>query len=144
MQVRLFRKEDLDRVLEISVKYASFDSVTRESDLKRAARFPRGFWVAENDAKVIGFVYGGMKAVPEAVLERWGAKKVGYVELMAVVPEWRRRGVGKALLDRLLEEFRKQRVDMVLLDCPAEATQAAKLYTAAGFETRFRGMKKRL
>ncbi len=144
MRVRLFRKEDLDRVLEISVKYASFDSFARESDLKRAARFPRGFWVAENDAEVIGFVYGGMKAVPEEVLERWGAKKVGYVELMAVVPEWRRRGVGKALLDRILEEFKRQGVDMVFLDCPAEATQAARFYAAAGFETRFRGMKKRL
>jgi len=39
----MFRKEDLDRVLEIAVKHASFDSVTRESDLRKAASFPRGF-----------------------------------------------------------------------------------------------------
>ncbi len=140
----MFRKEDLDRVLEIAVKYATFDSTTRESDLRRAARFPRGFWVAEEeDGKVVGFAFGRLKEAPEEVLDRWKAKKVGYVELMAVVPERRRRGIGRALLERLLEELKRARADVVLLDCPAEAVEAARLYAHMGFEVRYQGMRKR-
>lgn len=140
----MFRMEDLDRVLEIAVKYASFDSMTRESDLRKAARFPRGFWVAEDDGSVVGFVYGQLDNVPEEVLERWKAKKVASVELLAVVPERRRQGIGKALLERLLEEFKKAHADVVTLYCPAEAEGAAKLYAKTGFEIRFQGMRKRL
>lgn len=140
----MFRKEDLDRVLEIAVKYATFDSTTRESDLKTAARFPRGFWVAEDKGEVVGFAFGHLRDVPEEVLEKWKARKVGSVELMAVVPERRRQGIGRALLDRLLQEFKRARADVVLLDCPAEAVEAGKLYAKMGFEVRFRGMKKSL
>jgi len=140
----MFRKEDTDRVLEIAVKHATFDSVTRESDLRRAARFPRGFWVAEEEGKVVGFAFGRLKEVPEEVLERWKARKVGYVELMAVVPERRRRGIGRALLETLLDELKRARADVVLLDCPTEAAEAGKLYAKMGFETRYSGLKKRM
>ena len=140
----MFRNEDLDRVLEIAVKYATFDAMTRESDLRRAARFPRGFWVAEEGGKVVGFVFGQLREVPEQVLERWKARKVGHVDLLAVIPERRKHGIGRALLERLLEEFTRARADMVLLDCPAEAVDAARLYSEMGFEVRFQGMKKRL
>jgi len=144
MEVRMFRKEDMDRVLEIAVKYATFDSVTRESDLRRAARYPRGFWVAEDEGKIVGFAFGKLKDVPEEVLERWRVRKVAHVDLMAVIPTRRRHGIGSALLEKLLEEFKRARADLVLLDCPAEAVGAAKLYSKMGFETRFQGMKKRL
>jgi len=140
----MFRKEDLDSVLAIAVRYATFDSVTRESDLKKASRYPRGFWVAEDEGRVVGFVFGQIRDVPEEVLQRWRARKVGNVDLIAVVPERRRCGIGRALLNRLLEEFKRARVDMVMLDCPAEAMDAASLYSHMGFEVRFTGLKKRL
>jgi ribosomal-protein-alanine N-acetyltransferase len=139
----MFREKDLDRVLEIAVKYASFDSVTRESDLRKASSYPRGFWVAEDRERIVGFVYGHLVSLPEEVLDRWRAKKVANVELLAVVPEYRRRGIGRALLERLSDEFRRARVDMMTLSCPAEAVEAAKLYTNMGFEVRFQGMRKR-
>ncbi len=140
----MFREEDLDSVLEIAVKYATFDSATRESDVRKAAHFPRGFWVAEVHGKVVGFIWGHLKDMPAEVLERWNAAGVGYVDLMAVLPAYRRRGAGEALLLKLLEEFKRAHTDVVLLDCPAEARDAARLYAKLGFDVRFQGMSRRL
>ena len=76
-------------------------------------------------------------------LIQWNARRVGYVELMAVVPERRKRGIGEALIEELLDELKRARADVVLLDCPAEAIEAEKLYAKMGFETKYRGMKRR-
>jgi ribosomal protein S18 acetylase RimI-like enzyme len=100
--------------------------------------------VAEDEGKVVGFAYGQLGEVPEDVLEKWKARKVANVELLAVVPERRRRGIGEALLKRLLEEFKRARADVVTLYCPAEAVEAAELYAKMGFEVRFQGLRKRL
>ena len=106
--------------------------------------FPNGFWVAEEDDKVVGFVYGYFKDVPGDVLARWRASKVGEIALMAVDTNYRNRGIGTALLCKLLEEFKRAGADLVILHCPAEAVKAKKLYDKLGFEVRAYHMKKRL
>jgi ribosomal protein S18 acetylase RimI-like enzyme len=142
--LRPFRKEDTNAVLELANAYAAFDGTTSEADLAITAHFPNGFWVADEGGKVVGFAYGYFKEVPGEVLERWGAKRVGSIELMAVAPAHRRKGLGRSLVDKLLDEFKKAGADMVLLNCPAQATEARSLYTAMGFDVRFVGMKKRI
>ena len=144
VKIRQYTRLDLISVVELANKYAGFDGSISEADLAITTHFPHGFWVAEYQGRVVGFAYGHFKDVPAQVLERWKAKRVGYVELMAVAPEHRRRGVGRFLLGRLLEEFQKEGADMVLLDCPSEAVEAKRLYEKMGFEPRFYGMKKRL
>lgn len=143
-EIRLFRKDDTAKVLELANVYASFDGTTSEADLEITSYFPRGFWVAEAEGSIVGFVYGYFKDVPGEVLERWKATKVGHVTLMAVASSHRKKGIGKALLAKLLEEFKAAGANMVLLDCPAEAADAKKLYEKMGFEPRFYGMRKRL
>lgn len=142
--IRQFSRGDTDAVLELANAYAAFDGTTSEADLAVTGSFPRGFLVAEDEGTVVGFVYGYFKDVPDSVLERWNAKKVGYVALMAVAPSYRKKGTGTGLLNRLLEEFRAAGVDTVMLDCPAQAAEAKRLYDKMGFEPRFYGMKKRL
>ena len=144
VKIRLYRKEDLNDVLELANRYAAFDGKTTESDLAVTTLFPGGFWIAQDAESIVGFVYGHLKEVPDEVLEKWQAKKVGYIQLMAVAPSYRRRGVGQSLLSKLISEFKKEGADLVLLDCPAEATEAKRLYEKMGFEARFYGMKKRL
>lgn len=141
---RLYRKDDLNSVLKLANNYAAFDSYTTEADLAITSRFPEGFWVAEDNGIVVGFAYGHFKEVPEEILEKWGAKKIGYIDSMAVARDQRRKGVGQALLTKILAEFKKAGADTILLDCPAEAVGARQLYEKMGFEPRFYGLKKRV
>jgi ribosomal protein S18 acetylase RimI-like enzyme len=144
MKLRAFKTEDTARVLQLANAYAAFDGTTSEADLVITKFFPNGFWVAEEDDKVVGFAYGYFEDVPGEVLTRWGSSKVGEIALMAVDPKYRNRGIGTALLRKLLEEFKKAGADLVTLHCPAEAVEAKKLYDELGFEVRAYHMKKRL
>jgi ribosomal protein S18 acetylase RimI-like enzyme len=142
VRIRQFRKYDTTEVLGLANRYTAFDGTTSEEGL--ATDFPGGFWVAEENGRLVGFVHGQLRDVPAQVLERWKATKVGHITLMAVAPSHRRKGIGRGLLAKLLEEFKAAGADMVLLDCPAEAVDARKLYEKMGFEPRFYGMRKRL
>jgi len=141
--LRAFQSEDVNAVLELANRYAAFDGSTSEADLAVTTGFPDGFWVAEDKGRIVGFAYGYFRDVPDQVLEKWGATKVGQVGLMAVEAGRRREGIGEALLQRLLGAFEKAGADLVLLDCPSEAVEAKRLYDKTGFEVRFYGMKKR-
>ena len=143
-RLRPFRREDTDSVLSLANAHAAFDGTTSEADLAVTGYFPSGFWVAEDEGRVIGFAYGYFRDVPGQVLEKWKAGKVGYVGLMAVAPEYRRRGVGSSLLSKVQEELKKGGADMIMLDCPAEAVEARKLYEKTGFDFKSYAMKKRL
>ena len=143
-EVRPFRKEDTSSVLELANSFAAFDGTTSEADLAVTGFFPSGFWVAESEGKVVGFVYGCFRDVPAEALERWKASKVGQVELMSVHPSHRGFGVGRSLLSKLLKEFKDAGADMVLLNCPASASEARELYVSAGFKVKSYQMMKRI
>jgi len=144
LRLRVFKTEDMRAVLQLANAYAAFDGTTSESDLVITKFFQNGFWVAEEDDKVVGFAYGYFKDVPSGVLARWRASKVGEITLMVVDPSYRNKGIGTALLRKLLEEFKKAGADLITLHCPAEAIEAKKLYDKLGFEVRAYHMKKSL
>jgi len=144
LRLRVFKSEDMAKVLQLANAYAAFDGTTSEADLVITKFFPNGFWVAEEDDKVVGYAYGYFKDVPADVLARWGASKIGEITSIAVDPKYRNKGIGTELLSKLLKEFKKAGADFVVLHCPAEAKEAKKLYNKLGFEVRAYHMKKRL
>lgn len=144
VEIRPFRREDTRSVLELANSFAAFDGTTSEADLAVIGYFPNGICVAESEGRVVGFAYGCFKDVPGEVLERWGATKVGEVELLVVHPHYRDKGIGKSLLARLLDEFKNAGADTILLNCPVVATEAKGLYDKMGFEVKSYQMKKRL
>ncbi|MFX1563834.1 MAG: GNAT family N-acetyltransferase [Promethearchaeota archaeon] len=144
LKLRIFKAEDMVRVLQLANMFASFDGTTSEADLVVSKFFPEGFWVAEEDNDVIGFVFGYFKDAPLDVLIKWDASKVGEISLLVVDPDYRRRGIGTALLKKVMEEFKRAGADLIILACPAEAIEARKLYEKLGFEVRAYHMKQRL
>jgi ribosomal protein S18 acetylase RimI-like enzyme len=144
--VRRFEKSDGVAVLQLSQKYASWDTSPTEADIQGFySSEPDFFLVAELDKKMVGFVYGReSKNVPDEVLRRWKATKVGSVEVLAVEEQDRRRGIATLLLNRLFVVFVERGIDTVTLSVPADEIGAKKLYDKLGFETRGYFLKKKL
>ena len=144
--IRRYEEKDRVAVLQLSQKYASWDSTPTEADIQgfRSSE-PDFFLVAELNRRIVGFVCGReSKNVPDEVLRKWKATKVGSVEVLAVEEKYRRRGIGTQLLDTLFQAFTKRGIDTVTLSMPAEEIGAKKLYDKLGFETRGYFLKKKL
>ena len=144
--IRRYEKKDGIAVLQLSQKYASWDSTQTEADIQGFySSEPDFFLVAELNRRIVGFVYGRESTnVPDEVLRRWRATKVGSVEVLAVKEQYRRRGIATLLLNRLFEVFRERGIDTVTLSVPADESGAKELYDKLGFETRGFFMKKTL
>lgn len=144
MDLRRYKKKDMNQVLYLANTYAAFDGTTTGADLAITESFPEGFWVAEKTGQIVGFAYGHFKDIPSEVLTRWNATKVAEITLITVDPAFRNQGIGTALLQQLLHTFKAAGADLITLACPSEAQVAKHLYDKLGFETRAYYMKKRL
>ena len=144
--IRRYEEKDRVAVLQLSQKYASWDSTPTEADIQGFySSEPDFFLVAELNRRIVGFVYGReSKNVPDEVLQRWKARKVGSVEVLAVEEQYRRRGIAMSLLNRLFVVFGERGIDTVTLSVPADEIGAKELYDKLGFETRGYFLKKRL
>ena len=144
--IRRYEENDTVAVLQLSQKYASWDSTPTEADIQGFySSEPDFFLVAELNRKIVGFVYGReSKNVPDEVLRRWKATRVGSVEVLAVEEQYRRRGIATLLLDRLFVVFKGRGIDTVTLTTPADEIGAKELYDKLGFETRGYFLKKKL
>ncbi len=144
--IRRYEQDDRVAVLQLSEKYASWDSTPTEADIQGFySSEPDFFLVAELNKRIVGFVYGReSKNVPDEVLRRWKATKVGSVELLAGEERYRRRGIATLLLDRLFVVFKGRGIDTVTLTTPADEIGAKELYDKLGFETRGYFLKKKL
>ena len=142
--IRRYEEKDGIAVLQLSQKYASWDSTPTEADIQGFySSEPDFFLVAELNRRIVGLVYGReSKNVPDEVLRRWRATRVGSVEVLAVEKQYRRRGIATLLLNRLFVVFRERGIDTVTLSVPADERGAKELYDKLGFETRGFFMKK--
>lgn len=131
--IRRFRSNDLDAVLRLAGDYVAYDGTTAKASVSYSGLFPQGFLVAEEDGKVIGFVYAHLKDFPEEALKLWGAKKVGIIEMMAVDPAYRRKGIGLSLYDQVLKAFKQAGIDLIRLGVRA-TSEARYIYEKSGFK----------
>ena len=108
--IRRYEENDRVAVLQLSQKYASWDSTPTEADIQGFhSSEPDFFLVAELNRRIVGFVYGHeSKNVPNEVLRKWKATKVASVEVLAVEEKYRRRGIGTQLLNSLFQAFTKR------------------------------------
>ena len=72
----------------------------------------------------------------------WKARRVGYLDLMAVDLQHRKQGIGTALLNSVLDQFEVQNIDTIHLDVPSTEQDAIRLYQKLGFKTRAYSMVK--
>jgi len=144
-RVRKFKINDLDQVLALAKRYASWDATATKADIEGFhSTNPEFFFVAEFNKNIVGFVYGRDSNPPIEVLDKWNSRKVSSIETLAVDKNYRRRGIAMSLLTALFEAFKQKGTDLVTLSVPAEEIGAMKLYGKMGFEPRAHFLWKRL
>ena len=102
-------RDDLSEVLVLAERYTSFDAMPTMPDIAMIyERNEDNFFVAEDDrGNILGFATGyEKKGIPQEVLMSWKAKRVGYLDLMAVDLQHRKQGIGTALLNSVLDQFK--------------------------------------
>jgi len=144
-RIRKFKINDLDQVLGLEERYASWDATATKADIEGFhSASPEFFFVAEAENKILGFVYGRESNPPAEALNKWKSRKVASIETLAVDEDFRRQGIATSLLTALLEEFKQEEIDLVTLSVPAVEVAAMKLYGKLGFEPRAQFLWKRL
>jgi len=118
--LRRCEKKDLDQVLKIErvcfkhpYDYSTF--------LNFLVKEPHGFYVAEENDRIIGYVISSLK---------YGK---GVIISIAVLPEFRRRGIGSKLMKESLN-FLSKSVDYVELQVKVSNTEAISFYRKLGFK----------
>ena len=144
MEYRTIKQDDLETLVHLANRFASFDSDVDDAFFYPTESFPQGCLIAEDDGHIVGFIFSYLREIPSTVLTRWNANKVAQIELLAVAASHRNQGIGAALLERLLSNLKNEGVDYILLHCPIEAKEAKHLYDKAGFEVRAYAMRKRI
>ena len=143
--IRNFKVADVEQVLALAQRYASWDATPTEADIEGFhSTNPEVCFVAEADEKIVGFVYGKESNPPAEVLDKWNSRKVASIETLAVDEDHRREGIATSLLATLFEAFRQNGVDLVTLSVPAEEIATMKLYGKLGFEPKAQFLWKRL
>jgi ribosomal protein S18 acetylase RimI-like enzyme len=143
--VRQFEVSDVDQILSLAERYASWDATPTIADIEGFhSASPEFFFVAEVKKKIVGFVYGRESIPPAETLNKWKSRKVASIETLAVDDDYRRRGIATSLLATLLEVFKQKEIDLVTLSVPAVEVAAMKLYGKMGFEPRAHFLWKRL
>ncbi len=143
--VRKFKINDLDQVLGMAEKYASWDATATKADIGEFySSSPEFFFVAEADKKILGFVCGRESNPPAETLNKWKSRKVASIETLAVDKDYRRHGIATSLLSALFEAFKQKKIDLVTLSVPVVEIAAMKMYGKLGFEPRAQFLWKRL
>jgi len=118
--LRRCKENDLNQVLQIEricFKHP-YDYFTFLYFLMRE---PDGFYVAEEDGHIVGYVISSVR----------GGK--GNIISIAVIPEFRRKGIGSELMEESLN-FLSKRVDCVELQVKVSNIEAISFYRKLGFE----------
>lgn len=119
VKIRNATLKDLKEIFEI--EKASFPkkiSWNKKNLAKKLKNFPEGFFLAEIDKKIVGYIFG----------------EKGEIQSLAVLPEWRRRGIGTFLLKTLLNFFRKTKIKNVILQVKESDSVAISFYKKNKFK----------
>ena len=130
--LRCFQPRDLDAVIRINMTCLP-ESYTPFFYLQHYKNFPKAFYVAEVDGRVVGYV---MSRVERGLSNHkpLSVVKKGHIVSIAVLPEYRRRGIGRALMTHSLEGLREYGAEECYLEVRVSNTAAINLYKSLGFE----------
>lgn len=130
MKLRPMTNEDLAAVIKIQerITRAPVSDNWREMLAQHVGNKHLPGIVAENEGKVMGFIFGEVK------VGGFGAEISGWLEMVGVAPENMGAGIGRALAEELLRHFRAQGVRDVLTSVMWDSGDMLAFFKNMGFD----------
>ena len=127
IQLRPFRRADLDALYQIDQVCFSAGIAYSKSELRYFLQHPKSFTiVAENDSSgIIGFCI-----VQESMQE---GKRLGQVTTIDVLPAGRKQGTGRALMQAVEAHFQEKAIGYMRLEVAVDNLAAQAFYRKQGF-----------
>jgi len=95
--------------------------------------YPKAFWVAEHNGRVIGYVMCRVERTFSKI-EPLRLRKAGHIVSVAVLPEYRGRGIGFELMRRTIDSLRDHyECDESYLEVRVSNETAIRLYQKLGY-----------
>ncbi|WP_432408376.1 GNAT family N-acetyltransferase [Wukongibacter sp. M2B1] len=125
LKIRNVLPSDLDRVTEIEVAcFPAAEAASKDAFKDRISVFPKGFFIAELDNEIIGFINGGATDKSHIEDEFFKTMKLHkdsgenlVIFGLDVHPKYQRKGFAKKLMLHFIEEAKKSGRKKVLLTC---------------------------
>jgi len=117
--------KDLDECYQVEISgFPPEEAATIETIQRRVDTFPQGFFVAEFDGRVIGFL-NSASTDKDDISDEELKQLIGHdpngrnmvVFALAVLPEYRKQGIARQLMERFTVEARKMNKENILLMC---------------------------
>ncbi len=130
--LRSFKPQDLDAVMRINLTCLP-ENYTPSFYMSHYESFPKAFYVAEADGRIIGYV---MSRVERGLSNHKpiSVVKKGHIISIAVLPEYRRKGVGRNLMINALKGLKNYDAEECYLEVRVSNIPAIKLYKSLNFE----------
>ncbi|MFH1211449.1 MAG: GNAT family N-acetyltransferase [Candidatus Woesearchaeota archaeon] len=92
------------------------------------------FRFAEQDSKVVGYVYGVIQNIED---NEKGWKKIGDLNSILVLKEYRTFGIGKSMAEEFFKWLKKHRVSYVKASCNVKNKAVHEFNKKLGFKEQF-------
>jgi len=131
--IKPFKEEDLDEVAHIN--WTSLpEKYTKSFILSIYQRFPKAFFVATVDYKIVGYIMCRVETGFSTIKKLSIAKKLHIISI-AVLPKYRRMGIGQALISKILEsKLPEYNVNECYLEVRPSNKAAIDLYKKFAFK----------
>ena len=127
MRIRKATNEDQEEFSRLyHLLYSNNENIKSKSVPFEYTKFTNLLLVAEENGKLIGFIWGYFLAL--------GIRRYGYVEDLFVKKKHRNQGVATSLLAALKREFKNLEVDAIFVTTEKDNKEATNLYLKEDFK----------
>lgn len=127
LKIRNVLPEDLEKVTAIEMAcFPAAEAASRDAFEERISAFPEGFFIAESDNEIIGFINGGVtneNHIEDDFFKTMTLHVPNGDNLVIfgldVHPDHQRNGYAKLLMEHFIETAKKDNRKKILLTCKA-------------------------
>jgi len=121
IKLREFNLSDLEVVRKIAKTSFSYSWPEIYFE-KLYTEYPRNFFIAETDKKLVGYILGHSRA-----------NKSGLIKTLVVDPNYRQQGIGKELMNFTIQRLEREGVKEIFLHTRRKNRVAVSLYKKLEF-----------